>query len=113
MPAPLSASVSNFESTYDACTVRPEEYRCENFTCIEWYVEWPMRSPWPLMVSTVEYCGNGRSDCATVDPVPHSWLNPDQGGTTPAALAATEPTCEFSRVRPEAVNGLRLAGRLR
>jgi len=27
-------------------------------------------------------------------------LKPDQGATTPAALATAEPTCEFNKVRP-------------
>ena len=83
--------------------------RRSTLVCRESYQDLPT----PALASyTLPYCGKGRRDCATVAPVPQSVLNPDQGATTPAALAAAEPTCEFNKVRPEAVNGLRFAGSL-
>src|SRR5947209_8726638 len=45
-----------------------------------------------------EYCGKGRSACATVARDPHSVLKPGNGALTPAAFAVAEPTRLLSTV---------------
>ena len=46
-------------------------------------------------------------------PVPKTCVNAGKGAETPAATAAAEVICELKRLRPAALNGSRLAGRLR